>query len=756
MANFTSWANSLGPHAFAELPNDTMKDLILRLLGQSNYSPSKVPELLRLLEQLPNQQQELCKALGDLQRDKRILRLRGNRYVLATASQVNQTSGHLQLTRNGRGFVKPDDASMTEIAVPAKATGNALHGDRVLVHSTDRFVTGEVIRVLQRSKTRIVGTLHRRDKSLSVRPDDPRFPRFRVAQPRRKLNRPAKHGEKVVIKPAQWASLNTPPQGEIIEVIGHPSADGVDMLGILHQYELRLDFPAKAMREVDQHGTQITEKDCSGRTDCRHHSVITIDPTDAKDFDDAFCLKQVSKDQWKLWVHIADVSHYVRPSSALDAEARKRGNSTYLVDRVIPMLPEQLSNELCSLKPQVDRLTKCVEFLMTEDGEVLNSKFYSAVIRSRRRFTYEEAMSVIEAKPTSTIERMVHDANRIAQKIRQRRFRAGSLDLDFPETKIILDPKGRVEEIEVHQSDASHQLIEEFMLLTNEAAAKRLRALKKPSIHRSHETPDPRRLQNYRKNVESHQVKCGDLEKPREIHKLLKQLGTLPIGGALKIGFLRSLTRAHYSVEPMGHYGLAKSDYAHFTSPIRRYADLAVHRSLFTRDRSDAKALAETAHHISQTERNSAEAERNSRDLKLQAYLEAQLASGKLQTYTGLVTEVSSLGLFVDIPDLGLSGLVPFRLLDNYKFDQGRRRFQSLRKHRPMQVGSRVQVSVARVDLEKKQVDFKLAFREQAQHPMKRRPRYRSPRRKAAKLRCTLKVEKSLTLHDQTHHNPIR
>jgi ribonuclease R len=409
------------------------------------------------------------------------------------------------------------------------------------------------------------------------------------------------------------------------------------------------------------------------------------------------------------------VSHYVKPGTALDAEAQKRGNSTYLVDRVIPMLPEALSNELCSLKPNVDRLTKCVEFLVSHDGRVLNTKFYSAVIHSQRRFAYGEVLEILQRAPSDDpIEQMLHHAHELAQKIRRHRFKNGSLDLDFPETKIRLDEHGKILRIEKNENDVSHQLIEEYMLLANEAVATRLMTLRTPAIYRIHEEPDARRLQEYRDEVLAHHVACGNLSQTSEVQKLLQKLGTLPIGQALKIGFLKSLMRARYAVEPLGHYGLAKKKYTHFTSPIRRYADLVVHRALFEKNSGSASALKQIAEHISVTERNSADAERDSKDVKLFAFLKAQLASGEPVKYPALVTDVRNFGFFVDVPGLAMSGLVPLSLMqdDFYVFDEARRNLVGRRTRRMIKLGDKLTVQVARVDTFKKQVDFQLAVEE--------------------------------------------
>jgi ribonuclease R len=696
-----------------------MKDQIVRLLGQKDYVPANVPELLRLLRLPPHRQQELQRALRELEQTGRIARIKGNRYI--QPREADLIPGRIRMNRQGKGFLQPDDADLKEIVIPEGATGTALHEDRVLVRRDVRpkglrfgaveADTGTVVRILERRRTRMVGTLQRGRKFLYVIPDDPRIPHDILVSEPRDMGRPARIGDKVVVELREWESRHTNPEGEIVEVLGTSGEEGVDMLSVLRQYDLPLHFPKAVLHEAHAIGTTVHAHDGAGRVDCRRHRVITIDPDDAKDFDDAICLERVSPEQWRLWVHIADVSHYVKPGTALDAEARKRGNSTYLVDRVIPMLPEALSNELCSLKPNVDRLTKCAELLVSNDGRVLNAKFYSAVIHSQRRFTYGEVLEILQRKPTSDpIEQMLHQAHELAQRIRRLRFKAGSLDLDFPETKIRLDERGNILRIEKTVNDVSHQLIEEYMLLANEAVAGRLMSQHTPAVYRVHEEPDERRLQEYRQEVLSQNVPCGNLGQPAEVQKLLHRLGTLPIGPALKIGFLKSLMRARYAVEPLGHYGLAKKKYTHFTSPIRRYADLIVHRALFDKNSPSPSALKETAEHISVTERNSADAERDSKDVKLFAFLKAQLASGRPEQYPALVTDVRNFGFFVDVPGLAMSGLVPLSTMEDdfYVFDVTRNNLVGRRTRRTIRLGDNLIVQVAKVDSFKKQVDFRL------------------------------------------------
>ena len=697
-----------------------MEELILKLLGREDYVPLNVPELLRQLGLALNQQQELQRVLRALEQSGRIVRTKGNRYI--EAREADLIPGRIRMNRSGKGFLQPDDSTLKEIAIPENATGTALHEDRVLVRRDVRSQglrqqrgggdgsTGTVIRVLERKRSRLVGTLQRGKQFLYVVPDDPRMPHDVYVPEPRDVGRAALVGDKVVVELQEWESRQSNPEGEIIEVLGAPGEEGVDMLSVLRQYDLPLHFPKNVLHDARAIGSEVRAEEIVGRVDCRRDQVVTIDPDDAKDFDDAICLQRVSPEQWKLWVHIADVSHYVQPGTPLDVEARKRGNSTYLVDRVIPMLPEALSNELCSLKPNVDRLTKCVEFLVSNEGRVLSTKFYPSVIHSQRRFSYQEVFAVLQRPPVGAIEEMLHHTNELTQRIRKLRFKAGSLDLDFPEMKIRLDERGHITRIEKIVNDVSHQLIEECMLLANEAVAGRLMTQNLKAIYRVHEEPAEKRLLEYREEVLSHNVPCGNLNNRMEVQRLLQKLGTIPIGQALKIGFLKSLMRARYAVEPLGHYGLAKKKYAHFTSPIRRYADLVVHRALFQSSHGSVHSLKQTADHISDTERNSADAERDSKDVKLFAFLKAQLASGQPQPYAALVTDVRNMGFFVDVPELGMSGLVHLSSMEDdfYIFEPLRNHLIGRRTRRIIRLGDKVEVQIAKVDSFKKQVDFRL------------------------------------------------
>ena len=720
-----------------------MEDTLIKHLGHKHYTPSTLTEIHQQLGLAPQDQPLLQRNLRELERRELAIRIKGGRYLSSRSPSL--VAGRIQITKSGRGFLAAADPSIPEIAIRANDTGTALNDDTVLVlrnqapkksfwgspKAETEALSGSVVRVVERRRTRFVGTLRRSAKGLHVTPDDPRFfYEINVPQPKAP-GLQARAGDKVVVELGHWESRHVNPEGRITEVLGAPAADGVDMLAVLRQYGLNSDFSEHVLKEARRFGSSITPADLKGRHDCREHLVVTIDPDDARDFDDAICLERAGANRWKLRVHIADVSHYVRPGSALDDEAKRRGNSSYLVDRVVPMLPEELSNELCSLKPRVDRLTKCVEFLLTGDGRVLSTDFYPAVIHSKQRLTYADALAVLERPAKDAIGEMLHHANTLAQAIRKRRFEDGSLDLDFPETKIRLDARGKVERIDLHDNDISHQLIEEFMLLANEAVAGRLMKLKRAAIYRTHEAPDPGRLQGYREDVLSHSIPCGNLTKPAEVQKLFRHLGELAIGAALKIGFLKSLNRARYTADPLGHYGLAKKKYAHFTSPIRRYADLVVHRSLFAEAKSAPLLhLHDVAVHLSSSERNSADAERDSKEVKLHAYLLDQIHSGKPTRYPARVTSLRDFGFFVDIAGLGMSGMVPLALLedDHYRHDPATKQIQGRSKRRTIELGDIVDVEIAKVDAARKMVDFRIVgtSRNGGKTPTASRPGFRS------------------------------
>src|SRR5262249_2091490 len=479
-----------------------------------------------------------------------------------------------------------------------------------------------------RAHDTVVGTLQRSRNFYYVVPDDPRFVHDiyvrseAVIQEDRGSQTAATVGDKVVVRLEDWQSRHVNPEGEIIEVLGPASAPGVDVLSIIRKYHLPTEFSSDVLEQAERIPETVGAQQIAGREDLRNQFIITIDPDDARDFDDAIQAEKLANGGWQLGVHIADVAAYVATGSALEREARRRGNSVYLPDRVIPMLPERLSDGVCSLKPEVDRLTHSVFIQFDKRGVAKNARFARSVIRSAHRLTYKEAYAILTSPPRNGLSKRLHLAWQLAALLRRKRFQHGALGLDFPEVRVWVESQGKPVRLERVENDESHQLIEEFMLAANEAVARELKKRTIPTIYRVHENPDPEKLAEYREFALSFGYKVGDLTHRAELQRLLAGIRGKPEEQALKVGLLKSLKRARYDPQPLGHYGLAKTNYLHFTSPIRRYADLVVHRALG----SDAAArrrhhmgmaeIASVAEHISTTERNAADAEIDAAQMK--------------------------------------------------------------------------------------------------------------------------------------------
>ncbi len=672
-------------------------------------------EIARVIKPGTNAAQALARAIHDLELAGDIVRVRQDRFALPADADL--AVGTVQMHRDGSAHLLRDRPGEPEFFLSAENTATALPGDRVVVrHLREQpphrgyQPCGRVIRILRRGTTTAVGTLDRSARFWHVVPDDKHFVHnIYVPVPGAPL-RP-NQGDKVVVRLGEWTSRHSAPEGEIVEVLGPADKPGIDIESIIRKYDLPTKFPDPVLAAARSFAPEVPPSAARGREDCRNTLVVTIDPDDAKDFDDAIRVEK-TRDGWKLAVHIADVSHYVRPGSPLDTEAYKRGNSVYLPDRVIPMLPEALSNGLCSLRPNEDRLAFSAFLEVAPDGKIRRSRFAKTVIRSARRFTYKEAFARLQARPSSEEDRMLHEAWAMASALRKRRFDEGSLDLDFPEVKVWLDERGVPVRLERIENDISHQLIEECMLAANEAVARLFRMTPAAAIHRVHEEPDEAKLNEYRERVQMHGHKVGNLAVRKELTRFLRMLRGLPEEYALKTALLKSLKRATYSPEPAGHYGLAKRDYTHFTSPIRRYADLVVHRVLSDicgyAKPSGRVPFAEIARHISTTERNAAEAERDAVRLKKFEFFRRQLDARTGRTFRAIVLEVRNFGMFVELPEVMAGGLIHVSALgdDFYTFDQARQRFVGRRKKKIYQAGDELEVIIARADPFKQQLDF--------------------------------------------------
>jgi ribonuclease R len=704
-----------------------LREQILRLLSAPKYRPLDNVELGKALGRKSGVKMGLNALLREMEQAGEIARIRKNRYVLP--SEADLVTGTLHVHQAGYAFLPREKPGEQDLFISAENTGTAMHGDKVVARITrdlpyarakggrDR-AEGRVIRILERAHDTIVGTLEQSKNFYYVVPDDPRIVHNVYVQvpPQPPLPKTPNRGDKVVVKLERWESRHVNPEGQIVENLGPSSAPGVDMLSIIRKYHLPTEFPRAVVEEAERISETVGEEMFEGREDLRDQFIVTIDPDDARDFDDAINVERVPGGGWRLGVHIADVAAYVKPGSALDREAYKRGNSVYLPDRVIPMLPERLSNGVCSLRPDVNRLTHSIFIEFGRDGRPKSTRFARTVIRSARRLTYREAYALLKAPPKDQLSERLHVAWELASLLRKKRFEAGSLDLDFPEVKVRLDAEGKPIALERIENDESHQLVEEFMLAANEAVAHDLKNRSIPTVYRVHENPDPEKLAEYRELILSYNYKVGDLTNRRELQRLLASLAGKPEEQALKIGLLKSLKRARYAPQPLGHFGLAKNNYTHFTSPIRRYADLVVHRGLgelgqSRRARADMGQIAAIAEHISITERVAAEAEIDSVKMKKLEFFQRQLEARDPQVFRAAIIEIKNYGLLIELPDVLLTGLVHVSSLtdDFYVFNAARRQFIGRQSRRRFSVGDQLRVFVTRVDVFKRQVDFAIA-----------------------------------------------
>jgi ribonuclease R len=718
-----------------------LRDRILTLLRAPKYQPLDTVEITKSLGLSPDDRSQLRTVLRSLEQEGVVARIRKDRFVLP--QEANLCTGIIRFSRGGQARL--DCGTEPHIFVSLENAGVAMNGDRVvarLIHDGHRQrpdpqgrPAAQVIRILERANETIVGTLQSSKRFTYVVPDDARLVHNIYVLPDRDgAPRTPAIGDKVVVRLEEWRSPETNPEGRIIEVLGAANAPGVDMLSIIRRNNLPMEFPEAVLEEAARVPETVDPRDAAEREDLRNDLIITIDPDDARDFDDAINVQRLPGG-WRLGVHIADVSHYVRTGGALDREALSRGNSVYLADRVIPMLPERLSNGVCSLKPRVDRLTFSAFIDFSPAGKIKHVRFSRSVIRSKARLTYKQAYAILSGKPVDPVPELVpdktdviapevieqlHTAWELASLLRKNRFQAGSLDLDFPEVKVWLDKEGHPVRLEKVENDASHQLVEEFMLAANEVVAREIKNRLLPCIYRVHDDPDPDRLKEFRELALSYGLQAGDLTHRPEVQRLLAKIRGLPEEYALKLAFLKSLKRAAYEVDPRGHYGLAKTNYTHFTSPIRRYADLVVHRVLaqlaadqnpgsrVARTRPASKDLPAVAEHISATERVAADAEKESVKLKKLEYFQAQLRSRKPEEFDAVIIDIKSFGLIVELPAVILTGVLHVSSLqdDFYIFDPVRLLFVGRRKRKTYRVGGKLRVIVDRVNAHKQQVDF--------------------------------------------------
>jgi len=702
---------------------------ILAWFAAEDVEPLRPRDLAKLLKVKQSQWSPFKAAIEQLVVAGQLQRL--GRGLIGPPQQDDSLLGTVRRTSSGAGYFRPplDPDSTTPreddaIYIAAEDLHGALTGDTVRIVLSRRRRTGgqrcgRVVEIVERAKSTFVGTYHEHRGRAYVTIDGAHFdqPVF-VGDPGAKG---AKTNDKVVLELVRFPTATEPAEGVITRVLGPHGEVGVDCLSIIHEFGLPDEFPVEVLEAAREQVRLFDDTDLNGRLDLTHETIVTIDPVDARDFDDAISLTQDHKGHWRLGVHIADVSHFVRPGSPLDREAERRGTSVYLPDRVLPMLPEQISNGLASLQAGHVRYTKSAFIDFDAEGNVMGSDFAHSVIKVTRRFAYEEVLPIIEhpdaheGKVSAKVRQLLVRMHTLAMRLRRKRFAKGAFDLQMPEVKIDFDADGRVTGAHQAVHDESHQLIEEFMLAANMAVARALSERQLPYLHRNHATPDERKLKALGDFVKGLGFDVKPWVGRQEIQKLLAAVRGQPVETAINYAVLRSMKQADYGPQDVGHYALNEMFYCHFTSPIRRYPDLTIHR-LFDllaprpgQGRTKVPSLVQLVklgEQCSDTERRAQSAERELVKVKLLTYLAGRIGQQMPATITG----VERFGFFCLGTELPAEGLVHLRSLpaDQYDYDQKGHTLTARRRGTTFRLGDRVTVEVAKVDLHKRSLDFRL------------------------------------------------
>jgi len=712
--------------------------------------PATSRELIRVLRISKEDRVAFTRLVLTLVNDGSLVEITGNRYGLA--DQMDLVVGKLDGHPSGFGFVTPErpiEGLTRDIYVAAHNLQDALHGDRVVVrierYREDGRAEGRIVQVLERATSTIVGRFEMDSSGLGfVAPFDKRL--LAEVQIPKADAKGAEPGQMVTVEITRWPSPTRPPIGRIIEILGDINDPGVDTEIILRKHNIPDQHSAEAIEEARRIGSAIRDKDLKGRTDFRDRQVVTIDGETARDFDDAISIEKLKNGNVWLGVHIADVAHYVHEGGALDTEAYERGTSVYFPERAVHMFPSALATGLCSLNPHVDRLVQSCLMEVSPRGEVVRHEMHDGIIRSDERMTYTAVNAILTDRDPDTIARyqplvpMFELMGELFQVLHARRRRRGSVDFDLPEADVVLNEKGFIENIVASERNVAHRLIEEFMLLANETVAGHLESRGMPALYRIHEPPDPLKVMQFEEFVSAFGFSLGASEgsvKPMHFQKLVDKIRGAPAERPIAFLMLRTMQKARYDAMNVGHFGLAAETYTHFTSPIRRYPDLVVHRLLrelrHTKVSDDRKAeleedLPEVGRHTSERERRAAEAEREILQWKKVRFMADKVGD----VFDGYITGVAAFGMFVELIDHYVEGLVHVTTMadDYYRFREQSHALFGENTKKTYALGDRVTVQVIRVDMERRQIDLGLA---DVLEKVRRDERSRGPMRSSAR-----------------------
>ena len=723
------------------------RDQVLALIRERADHPATVQELLQVLRVPRQERSTLRRHLKALVASGDLIKIRGNRFGLADRMDV--VVGRLETHARGFGFVIPDTSDEPHLYISAPNLTDALHGDRVVAriehrHGAER-IEGRIIRILERANQSIVGRYEVDESGLGyVVPFDKRL--LAEVQVPSAETRSAAPADMVLVEITRWPTPARPPLGRIIEVLGPIDRPGVDTQIIIRKHNIPDAHGEAAVAEAQRLGGTVRERDLKGRTDFRGRQTVTIDGEHARDFDDAITIEHLPNGHYWLGVHIADVSHYVDEGSALDSEAYERGTSVYFPERAVHMFPSALATGLCSLNPHVDRLVQSCLMEVSRNGEVVRAEFHDGVINSSARMTYTAVNAILTDRDPTTIAEyeallpMFELMHELFGILNVRRRRRGSIDFDLPEPEVVMDDQGLIENITIAERNVAHRIIEEFMLLANETVAEFIAEQEAPGLYRIHEQPDDVKVGQFEEFIEGFGYSLATPSsaiRPRHFQKLVERIKGKPEEKPIALLMLRTMQKARYAHVNLGHFGLAAQYYTHFTSPIRRYPDLVVHRLLrgirqgtideARREELD-EDLPEVARHTSAMERRADEAER-----ELVQWKKVRFMADKVgDEFDGFITGVAAFGLFIELVEHFVEGLVHISSMadDYYRFLESTHTLRGENTHKTFRLGDRVRVQVVRVDLERRQIDLGLS---DVLDALRQDERRRGPRRSAAK-----------------------